>query len=130
MPAATDKLHRIRQPSAAGTGFRLANTLIMSVPTRAGLTLDLAPTCGRREPGSGGHLSLPGRGGDGTSVSRLLARGALAGLQVPAPTPIRCCLPADNRTASLLPVHKRVDDLCATAPSLCIDGGNAGDSAA
>jgi hypothetical protein len=43
--------------------------------------------------------------------------------------PIRCCLPADGRTASLLPVHKHVDDLCATAPSLCIDGGNAGDSA-
>ena len=28
MPAATGKSHRIRQPSAAGSGFRLANTLI------------------------------------------------------------------------------------------------------
>jgi hypothetical protein len=35
MPAGTDKLQRIQQPSAAGNGFRLADTLIMSVPTRA-----------------------------------------------------------------------------------------------
>jgi len=49
--------------------------------------------------------------------------------QGPAPVPIRCWLPADGRTASLLSVHKHVDDLCATAPSLCIGGGNAGDSA-
>ena len=63
-------------------------------------------------------------------MSRLLARGALAGHTVPAPVPIRCCLPADNRTASLLSVHKHVDDLWAAAPSLCISGGNAGDSAA
>jgi hypothetical protein len=27
-------------------------------------------------------------------------------------------------------VHKHVDHLCATAPSLCIRSGNAGDSAA
>jgi hypothetical protein len=33
-------------------------------------------------------------------------------------------------TASLLSVHKHVDHLCATAPSLCICSGNAGDSAA
>jgi hypothetical protein len=32
-------------------------------------------------------------------------------------------------TASLLSVHKLVDDLCATALDLCADGGNAGDSA-
>jgi hypothetical protein len=31
----TDKSHRIRQLSAAGSGFRLANTLIMPVPARA-----------------------------------------------------------------------------------------------
>jgi len=49
--------------------------------------------------------------------------------QGPAPVPIRCWLPADGRTTSLLSVHKHVDDLCATAPSLCIGGGNAGDSA-
>src|ERR1700733_16336643 len=30
----------------------------------------------------------------------------------------------------LASVHRHVDDLCATAPSLCIRGGNAGDSAA
>jgi hypothetical protein len=52
------------------------------------------------------------------------------GVQVPARVPIRCCLPADKRTSSLQSVHKHVDDLCATAPSLCIGGGNAGDSAA
>jgi hypothetical protein len=38
------------------------------------------------------------------------------------------CQPMQD--CSLLPVHKRVDDLCATAPILCIGGGNAGDSAA
>ena len=32
-------------------------------------------------------------------------------------------------TASLLSVHKLVDDLCATALGLCADGGNAGDFA-
>jgi hypothetical protein len=35
-----------------------------------------------------------------------------------------------KRTAYLLTVHKHVDDLCATALSLCMRGGNAGDSAA
>ena len=35
-----------------------------------------------------------------------------------------------KRAAYLLAVHKDVDDLCATALSLCICGGNAGDSAA
>ena len=89
------------------------------------------PTCGRREPGSGGRLCLPGSGaGDGTSESRRLARGALAGHTSAGPVPIRCCLPAEMRTASLLSVHKHVDDLCATAPGLCIGGGNAGDFAA
>jgi hypothetical protein len=48
----------------------------------------------------------------------------------PTRVPIRCCLPADGRSASLLSVHKHVDDLCATARSLCTDGGNVGDSAA
>lgn len=42
---------------------------------------------------------------------------------------ISCCLPAAKRIASLS-VHKHVDDLCATMPSLCVPGGNAGDSAA
>jgi hypothetical protein len=31
--------------------------------------------------------------------------------------------------ASPLSVHKHVDDLCATALGLCVDGGNAGDFA-
>jgi hypothetical protein len=44
--------------------------------------------------------------------------------------PVRWCLLAGQRTAALLSVHKHVDDLCATAPILCIDGGNAGDFAA
>jgi hypothetical protein len=43
--------------------------------------------------------------------------------------PIRCCLVARQEDCSLS-VHKHVDDLCATAPSLCVRGGNAGDSAA
>ena len=63
-------------------------------------------------------------------MSRLLARGALTGH---TSTGARAdpLLPARRRTtASLLPVHKHVDDLWATAPSLCIGGGNAGDSAA
>ncbi len=50
------------------------------------------------------------------------------GTQAPAPSAAAC--QPGNRTASLLPVHKHVDDLCATAPSLCIRSGNAGDSAA
>jgi hypothetical protein len=37
---------------------------------------------------------------------------------------------AGKKAASLLPVHKHVDDLCATAPILCAAGGNPGDFAA
>jgi len=39
------------------------------------------------------------------------------------------CLPAWQEDCSLS-VHKHVDDLCVTAPSLCVRGRNAGDSAA
>jgi len=42
--------------------------------------------------------------------------------------PVRC-LPAWQEDCSLS-VHKHVDDLCVTAPSLCVRGRNAGDSAA
>src|SRR5271170_1627889 len=35
-----------------------------------------------------------------------------------------------KRAAYLLAVHKHVDDLCETALSLCMRGGNGGDSAA
>ena len=61
-------------------------------------------------------------------------RPHLAGLESRA----RACLArarkqqrADRlRLRRLLPVHKHVDDLCATAPILCVSGGNAGDSSA
>ena len=51
------------------------------------------------------------------------------GTQVPARRSRAACQPG-KRTASLLSVYKHVDDLCATAPSLCTHGGNAGDYAA
>jgi len=51
------------------------------------------------------------------------------GRQVPARRSRAACQPG-KRTASLLSVYKHVDDLCATAPSLCAHGGNAGDYAA
>jgi hypothetical protein len=51
------------------------------------------------------------------------------GTQAPARRAAAACQPG-NRTASLLSVHKHVDHLCATAPSLCKPSGNAGDSAA
>jgi hypothetical protein len=127
MPAATDKLQGIQQPSAVDSGFRLANTLIISVPTRAqpGSRLGslLRTTCARQWRTS----CLPGRD---QRVSDARTRRPGRGIHVPAPVPTRCCPPAGKRTAPLLSVHKHVDDLCATAPSLCTDGGNAGDSAA
>lgn len=43
---------------------------------------------------------------------------------------IGCPLPAQQEGCYLLAVHKDVDDLCTTALSLCMRGGNAGDSAA
>jgi hypothetical protein len=51
------------------------------------------------------------------------------GTQAPARRAAAACQRGKG-TASLLSVHKHVDHLCATAPSLCICSGNAGDSAA
>ena len=51
------------------------------------------------------------------------------GTQAPARRAAAACQPG-NKTASMPSVHKHVDHLCATAPSLCIRSGNAGDSAA
>jgi hypothetical protein len=59
--------------------------------------------------------------------ARSLHPAGWPGTQAAAPS--RCRLPAP--ATGLFPsVHKHVDDLCATAPSLCIRSGNAGDSAA
>ena len=60
---------------------------------------------------------------------QILASGRPPGTQAPARRAAAACQPG-NRTASLLSVHKHVDHLCATAPSLCKPSGNAGDSAA
>ncbi len=57
--------------------------------------------------------------GPGTSRPGVLAGHATSGAL------IRC----GKKAASLLPVHERVDDLCATTPNLCRPGGNAVDSA-
>jgi hypothetical protein len=71
--------------------------------------------------------AFPGRSHPGWARSSHPA--GWPGTQAPARRSATACQPG-NRTASLLSVHKHVDHLCATAPSLCISSGNAGDSAA
>ena len=69
-------------------------------------------------------------GGDLIRAQARFSRSACwPGTQVPARRSRAACQPG-KRTASLLSVYKHVDDLCATAPSLCTHGGNAGDYAA
>ena len=79
--------------------------------------------------GDGDHpvAAFPGRAHPGWARSSHPA--GWPGTQAPARRSATACQPG-NRTASLLSVHKHVDHLCATAPSLCISSGNAGDSAA
>jgi hypothetical protein len=79
--------------------------------------------------GDGDHpvAAFPGRSHPGWARSSHPA--GWPGTQAPARRSAPACQPG-NRTASLLSVHKHVDHLCATAPSLCISSGNAGDSAA
>ena len=129
MPAAGDKLHRIRQPPDAGSGFRLANTLIMPVPTRAQPGSRPGSRLRAAWAGSGRRLSLPGRERALGPASLGSSRGALTGAHAYRRRADPLLVASRLQSCSLLSVHKHVDDLCATTPSLCIGGGNAGDSA-